>query len=160
MANGDLFHPLDVMARHNVPFVVIGAHAVSFHGYLRATEDIDVVVHRSPECETSLLAALTELHACWIGREIDPATKLERLHPVGAAYIRSTRLMMLVIDGGFLDIFDFVPGIPDASVAELFETAIEKNGRRYASLEWLRRMKQASGRDKDLRDLENLPPAT
>lgn len=160
MANGDLFHPLDVMARHNVPFVVIGAHAVSFHGYLRATEDIDVVVRRSPECETSLLAALTELKACWIGREIDPATKLERLHTVDAAYIRSTRLMMLVIEGGFLDIFDFVPGIPDASVDQLIETAIEKHGRRYASLEWLRKMKRASGRDKDLQDLANLPPET
>lgn len=160
MANGDLFHPLDVMARHNVPFVVIGAHAVSFHGYLRATEDIDVVIRRSPACESSLLAALTELNACWIGREIDPATQLERLHPVDATYIRSTRLMMLVIDGGFLDIFDFIPGLPDESIDELFRTSIEKNGRRFASLEWLRRMKRASGREKDLRDLENLPKET
>lgn len=49
MANGDLFHPFDVMARHNVPFVVIGAHAVSFHGYLRATEDLRDLENLPPE---------------------------------------------------------------------------------------------------------------
>ena len=34
------------------------------------------------------------------------------------------------------------------------------DGHKYASLEWLRRMKKASGRPQDLIDLENLPPPT
>ncbi|HPA20912.1 MAG TPA: hypothetical protein PLU30_24400 [Verrucomicrobiae bacterium] len=32
---------LDVLARTDVPFVVIGGHAVNFHGYVRTTEDAD-----------------------------------------------------------------------------------------------------------------------
>jgi peptidoglycan/xylan/chitin deacetylase (PgdA/CDA1 family) len=33
------FHVFDVLQRHGVPFVVVGGHAVNFHGFIRATED-------------------------------------------------------------------------------------------------------------------------
>ena len=39
---------LDVLTRHAVPFVVVGGHAVNLHGYIRATEDTDVLWVRSP----------------------------------------------------------------------------------------------------------------
>jgi hypothetical protein len=42
-------------------------------------------------------------------------------------------------------------------VATIWETALQIDGVRFASLDWLRRMKQAAGRPKDLLDLENLP---
>ena len=158
MESGDLFRLLDVLAKHNVPFVVIGGHAVAFHGYVRATEDMDVVVPRTPVIEQALLAALAEINAQWISNEIDPATGIERTYPVTLAYLRATRLMMLVTDGGFLDIFDFIPGCPDEAVDQLFDSATEIHGWRFASLPWLRKMKQASGRPKDQIDLENLPP--
>jgi hypothetical protein len=54
-------------------------------------------------------------------------------------------------------LFDYVPGFPDEPVATVWKTAVELDGVRFASLEWLRRMKQAAGRPKDLLDLENLP---
>jgi hypothetical protein len=59
MDDGTPFRLIDVLTKHNVPFVIIGGHAVSFHGYVRATEDIDIVVQRTPEAEQALLAALT-----------------------------------------------------------------------------------------------------
>jgi hypothetical protein len=65
--------------------------------------------------------------------------------------------MMLITDLGFLDIFDFIPGFPDVGVDELFTSASETQGRRFASLDWLRKMKQAASRPKDQLDLENLP---
>jgi hypothetical protein len=34
--------------------------------------------------------------------------------------------------------------------------SVEVNGLRFASLQWLRRMKQAAARPKDLLDLKNL----
>ena len=40
---------------------------------------------------------------------------------------------------------------------DLFDTAVVAGGVRYASLEWLKKMKQAAGRPKDLEDLRNLP---
>jgi len=41
-----------------------------------------------------------------------------------------------------------------------FATAVESGGRRFASLDWVLKMKLAAGRAKDQLDLENLPPAT
>jgi hypothetical protein len=153
------FRVFEVLARHGVPFLVIGGHAVSFHGYVRATEDTDIVWIRSPEAERGLLAALEELNAEFIGQEIDPETGIERTHPVTASFIRSQSLMMLCTNAGFLDLFDYVPGYPGEAVSSLFESSHEVEGIRFVSLEWLRRLKAAAGRPKDLLDLENLPPA-
>lgn len=93
----------------------------------------------------------------YIGSEIDPHTRLERTYPVTLPFIRSNHLMMLLTRHGFLDLFDYVPGLPEAGAQELFESSIEVEQIRYASLPWLRRMKTASGRIKDALDLENLP---
>jgi hypothetical protein len=147
---------LRLLERHGVPFVVIGGHAVSFHGHVRATEDLDVVWLRSTSAEAALLAALREAHAQWISDEIDPATRLEKTVDVNVAYVRSQRLMMLVTDYGFLDLFDYVPGCPDADVREVFDQSIVAQGIRYVSLPWLKQMKRAAGRPQDLSDLENL----
>ena len=149
----------EVLRRHGVPFVIVGGHAVFLHGYQRATEDADAVWVRSPGTEATLLAALTELQAGYIGREIDPATRLERVHPVSLAYIQAHHLMMLVTRMGFLDLFDYVPGHADADVRQVIDSGIEIQGLRVVSVDWLRRMKTAAGRTKDLADLEHLPPA-
>jgi hypothetical protein len=158
MESGDPFRLIDVLTKHEVPFVIIGGHAVTYHGYLRATEDTDVVFQRTAGSELALFAALSEVHAQWIGNEIDPATGLERAFPVSINYIQHSHLMMLVTDLGFLDIFDFIPGHPETNVDLLFATALENRGRRFSSLNWLRKMKLAAGRTKDQLDLENLPP--
>lgn len=160
MAPGNPLLVLEHLRKHEVPLVVIGGYAVTFHGYLRATEDVDIVFVRSEASEIALWEALDEINACWIGNELDPTTSLESLVRVNAAYIRSTRLMMLVTELGFLDIFDYVPGCPDVTVEELLSASIQHPaGYRFASLKLLRQMKSASGRPKDLLDLEMLPKA-
>jgi len=151
------FRVFETLARHGVPFVVMGGHAVSFHGYVRGTEDTDILWVRSPESEAGLLLALDELEARYIGTEIDPATGIERTYPVTASFVRSQRLMMLCTNAGFLDLFDYVPGHPDVAVAAVLESSVEAEGTRFVSLKWLRRLKNAAGRPKDLLDLENLP---
>ena len=67
--------------------------------------------------------------------------------------------MMLCTRSGFLDLFDYVPGYPSVPVTIVWETGVDLDGIRFASLEWLRKLKQAAGRPKDLLDLEQLPPA-
>jgi hypothetical protein len=145
------------LLNHGIDFVIIGAHAVNFHGYIRLTEDLDLVWLRSQPAEKNLLAALKEIGAEFISETIDPATGIERSFPVTPPYIESTHLMMLVTRLGFLDLFDYVPALPGEQVSTLFSSSIESNGFRYASLDWLRRMKAAAGRSKDLLDLEMLP---
>ncbi len=151
------FRLFEVLNRHGVQFVIVGGHAVSFHGYIRATEDTDVLWWRSATSEANLLRALQEIGAEYIGDEIDPSTGIERTYPVTASFVQSTSLMMLCTRFGFLDLFDYVPGISQVGVQAVIDSADELDGWRFASLPWLRRMKEASARPKDLLDLENLP---
>jgi hypothetical protein len=147
----------DHLLHHEVPSVIIGGHAVNVHGFARATEDVDIVFRRTAESEARLATALQQINAYWIGQEIDPATGIERTHPVTLEYVQQKHLMMLGTDLGFLDLFDFIPSMPGETVDDLFTTAIERNGRQFASLSWIRRMKQAADRPQDRIDLENLP---
>jgi hypothetical protein len=148
---------LAVLQRHAVPFVIIGGHAVNFHGYIRATEDTDVVWLRSALSEQAIFHALVELDARFIGEEIDPATGIERTYPVTLPFVQSSPLMMLLTRCGFLDLFDYVPGLPQVAPAELLASSVESEGLRYVSLGRLRQMKQLAHRTKDQLDLENLP---
>ena len=70
MESGDPFLIIDALASRKVPFVIIGGHAVNYHGYLRATEDTDIVVRKTPDVEQALLTALRQVNAHWIGDEI------------------------------------------------------------------------------------------
>lgn len=153
------FQLIDVLRKHDVPFVIIGGHAVSYHGFVRNTEDVDIIVLRTPDSVRSLFAALSELNAQWIGTEIDPETNLEKTYRVTESYVEHTHLMMLCTDLGFLDVFDYVPGLENQPVIDLLDTAIQTDHGPVVSLPWLRKLKAASGRAKDKVDLENLPDA-
>lgn len=146
----------DILTACRVPFVVIGGHAVNYHGYIRATEDHDIVFLRSPQSEAALYETCRKLNAAWIADEIDASTGLERLVPVSLSYVRATHLIMLFTDLGYLDIYDYIPGFPEEDVTQLFDSAEVLNEIRFVSLDWLRKMKQAAGRPKDLADLEHL----
>ncbi len=140
-----------------VRFAIIGGHAVNHYGYLRATEDLDIVFKRDPKSELELLRTLEEFEAFYVGDEIDPTTRLELTHPVSLAYIRSQSLLMVGTSFGYVDIFDFMPGLPDATIDECLESAQLSETLPYVSLEWLKRLKRASDRPRDREDIKHLP---
>ena len=150
------FKLLKILTDHGVPVVVIGGHAVSFHGHIRDTEDLDVIWVRSEAADQALFAALAAVNAQWISNELDPETGLEKLKPITLQYVKANHLMLLVTDLGFVDLFDYVPGIPGATVQEVFEESIPSGTARFVSLDWLRRMKSATDRSKDAEDLRHL----
>lgn len=59
---------LRALAREGVDYVVVGAVALSLHGIVRATEDVDLFVRASPENVERLKRAL---RAIWDDPEID-----------------------------------------------------------------------------------------
>ena len=148
-----------VLTHAGVPFVIIGGHAVSFHGYIRTTEDADVIFRRTPASEAGLLTALQSIHACWISEERDPHSGLERLVPVNDSYLQCHHLMMLSTDLGFLDLYDYIPGFAETAVEEVFADSVALGDLRFVSLAWLRKLKTCAARHRDLDDLEHLPPA-
>lgn len=46
--------------QNKVEFVIVGAHAVAFHGYARGTKDLDILVRPTRENLPRVLAALTD----------------------------------------------------------------------------------------------------
>ena len=137
-------------------FIVIGGHAVNYYGFVRATENTDIIIFPEKDNFQNLYKALSEINASWISSEIDRESGLEKLIPVTLNYIENTPLMMLYTDYGYLDIFKYVPSLPNAKVDNFFESAETNGVIKYASLDNLLRMKKAAGRAKDLMDIENL----
>ncbi len=56
-----LLHFWRLMNRHGVAYIMVGGVAVNLHGYSRATNDIDVWIHDSPENRRKLEKVLNEL---------------------------------------------------------------------------------------------------
>ncbi len=154
--------PLEIGQRlvdAGVPSLIIGGHAVSFHGYPRATQDVDIIYQRTPESIRALHDVLTKLDAYWISDEIDSSTGIEKIVPVTLNYIEREHMMMLGTKLGYVDLFDFIPGLPAESLTDLFSSAQSSGSLKFVNLHWLRRMKASAGRPQDLIDLANLPEA-
>ena len=151
----DLRALLDSLHQHGVSFVVIGGVAVGAHGYVRATDDLDLVPDPSPENLRRLGIGLVALEATLPmagGRSFTPATD--------GAPLSQGQSMSLDTRHGSLDLVQRVPGVPGYSELERNAVTSDLLGVpvRVCSLEHLRRMKEARGGTQDLADLERLPP--
>jgi hypothetical protein len=151
----DLRALLSALNEHGVRFVVIGGVAVGAHGYVRATEDLDIVPDASENNATRLAGALVALDATLPlagGRAFRAAGDLVAL--------RRRRNMTLDTRHGALDVVQQAPGVP--SFDQLDERAVGSEllgvPVRVCSLGHLRQMKQARSTTQDQADLENLPP--
>lgn len=58
MLDADLRELLALFNTHRVEFLVVGGHAVAFHGYPRFTEDLDLYVRPVADNATRILTAL------------------------------------------------------------------------------------------------------
>jgi hypothetical protein len=151
----DLRALLGALTEHEVSFVVIGGVAVGAHGYVRATQDLDIVPEPSADNASRLARALTELEATLPlagGRQFQPAGDL--------THLRRRRNMTLDTRYGPLDVVQQASGTP--SFASLDGQAVQSDllgvPVRVCSLEHLRQMKQARASTQDRADLEHLPP--
>lgn len=154
MREFDLRSLLELLHEREVRFVVIGGVAVAAHGYVRGTEDLDLVPDPDPANLDRLTAALDELESTLPtvnGRQFDPATDA-RVIRRGGNVSADTRF-------GGLDVVQRARGVP--SYTQLDEDAVESEllgvPVRVCSLARLRGMKAAQGRTQDKADLENLP---
>ncbi|MCB1156072.1 MAG: hypothetical protein KDK45_01105 [Leptospiraceae bacterium] len=51
-----------MLKKHDVKFVIVGARACSFHGYVRATEDIDVLIQNDRKNIQNVISCIEELY--------------------------------------------------------------------------------------------------
>ncbi len=154
MTEFDLRALLEALHKHEVQFVVIGGVAVSAHGFVRGTEDLDLVPDPDPANLQRLTVALEALESTLPtvgGRPFDADGD--------AAVVRRGGNVTTMTRFGGLDVVQRARGVP--SYSQLAEDAIESDllgiPVQVCSLARLREMKQAQGRTQDRLDLENLP---
>lgn len=154
MREFDLRALLEALNESGVRFVVIGGVAVGAHGYVRGTEDLDLVPDPDPENLARLAEAMESLDSTLptVGdRPFDPATD--------AGVIRRGGNVTAMTRFGGLDVVQRARGVP--SYSQLDEDAVESEllgvPVRVCSLARLREMKKAQNREQDIADLANLP---
>jgi hypothetical protein len=144
MLNEDYKEILQCLAEEDVKFLLVGAYALAAHGYPRATMDIDLWVRPTPENAEAVLRALRKFGAPLHGLTLPDLRKDDTVFQIGVAPRR----------------IDILTGASGLHFDEAFNnsSAIEIEGLqvRIPSIDDLIRNKRASGRTRDLADVEAL----
>ncbi len=136
---------LRLCLRHGVHFLVIGGYAVIHHSRPRYTGDLDLWVESSPENAERVVAALQEF-----GFPPDAVTP--------GVITAGEKIVRMGLEPMRLELFTRIPGVEFTSCYE--RRQMVKVGRMlvpFIALDDLKANKRASGRAKDLQDLEELP---
>lgn len=135
---------LRLLISNDVRFLVVGGYAVSYHGFPRATIDIDIWLERTEENAAKVLSAVDHFGFGSCGLTATDLLLPGKIIRFGQP---PNRIGLLTsIDGVELE----------AAHQERVEDEIDGLRVPIISLSDLRTNKRASGRNKDLYDLENL----
>jgi hypothetical protein len=140
----DIRELVAIIVAHGVDFVLVGGHAVGFHGHLRATMDVDFLIRPGEDNNARMMAALNEFGFGQAG--IDPS-------------IFKTEGHMLSI-GAKPNEVDFVTSLSGCATDDIFDNAvmgkIGDTPLKIIGLPELLLTKRAAGRPKDRIDVEEL----
>jgi hypothetical protein len=130
---------------HNVKYLLIGGYAVGYHGYPRATVDMDIWVAIHPQNAQKIVAVLEEF-----------GFNLPELN--ADLFLERDKIIRLGVPPMRLEILTTISGVEfEASYQNRIEDELDGVKISLISLDDLKRNKLSSGRHKDLNDLENLP---
>ena len=131
--------------QHEVEYLLVGGYAVGYHGYPRATMDIDVWVASNPENARRVVAALEDFG--FSGQVLVEGLFLESDNVVRMGLPPMRIEIMTSISGvDFKDAYD-----------QRIEDVLDGVPVKLISLQHLKANKVAAARAKDLADLEELP---
>jgi len=144
MLNEDYKDMLRALADEKAEFLVVGAYAMAAHGYPRATMDIDIWVNPSSDNAEAVLRALKRF-----GAPLHDLTK--------AALEADDTVFQIGVAPRRIDIITAATGLEfGAAFARSVEVSIEGLSLRILSLNDLIKNKRATGRTRDLADVEAL----
>lgn len=156
MADLDLPGILRELTEAGVEYFVIGGVAVGYHGYVRATKDVDVVPSPVAENLERLARVLARLDAAVDGAdEFSPDELPDPLDPAilgtGGNWVLTTRL-------GRLDIMQWIGdfGLWEEMSGDAIADEISGMSIKVVGYRDLVRLKELAGRPEDLADLERL----
>ena len=128
----------------NVEYLLVGGYAVVFYGYVRFTGDIDFWINPTKKNASRVVEVLSKFGFGSLDLSIDDFTKDDQIIQLGYPPNR-------------IDIITSVTGLTFSDCyPKRVSFTIEGVDIQTISLEDLKKNKKASGRYKDLDDLENL----
>ena len=142
---GDFIEFLRLLNANEVDYLLIGGFAVAIHGYPPATADMDVWVARGADNAHRIVAALRAFGFDLPTLTVDLFLQPDRIVRMGVAPIRIE--VLTSIDGVDFD------GCSERAVVHV----VDGSPIPVIGLDDLKANKRASGRSKDLADLDNLP---
>jgi hypothetical protein len=144
MLNEDYRDILQSFVAEQVKFLLVGAYALAAHGYPRATMDIDIWVMPSPDNAKAVLRALRRFGAPTEDLTATDLQKDDTIFQIGVAPRR-------------IDIITGASGLRfEEAFAHSIAIDIEGLSIHIPSVDDLIRNKLATGRTKDLADVETL----
>lgn len=130
---------------HQVEYLLIGGYAVGYYGFVRATGDMDIWINITPTNAIRIVAALEEF-----------GFSVPELSP--ELFLQEERIVRMGVPPLRLEVLTTISGVDFAKCfANRLITQIEDVEVNLIDLQDLKINKRASGRLKDLLDLENLP---
>ena len=144
--NRDFVEMLSALSEAGAKFLIVGAHALAAHGAPRATGDLDIWVHAERENAVKVLAALRAFGAPVSDLSLDDLCAADTVFQIG---VPPSRIDILTGISGV--------GFDDAWTrrieVKVGDLRIDTIGRSDFIAN-----KKATGRPKDLLDIELLPP--
>jgi len=135
---------LRLLRAHGVEYLLIGGWAVGYHGYPRATYDLDVWIGISPANANRVVKALSEF-----GFSVpELSTEL---------FLQPDKIVRMGVQPKRIEVMTSISGVEfDDCYRERVETTMDDVPVNLINLHHLKINKKASGRLKDLADLEKL----
>jgi phage replication-related protein YjqB (UPF0714/DUF867 family) len=136
---------LRLLDANGVEYLLIGGYAVAYHGYPRATEDIDLWIASYPENAQRIVSALKQF-----------GFDLPELSP--DLFLKPDNIVRMGVPPLRIELSTTISGVDfhecyDTRITEV----IDEISVSIINLDDLKKNKKASGRFRDLDDLERLP---
>lgn len=146
---------LQRLVEAEISFILVGGLAVNAWGYMRGTQDVDVVPDPAPENLAKLDRLLREL-----GGKVDVGGRLLDSDSI-STFLRTGDRTLVRTELGQLDVLQGLPQVPRYEELEKQAKQIDIDGLpvRVCSLEHLLEMKRASDRARDHDDILELEAA-
>jgi len=136
---------LKLLNSRRVKYLLVGGYAVAFHGYPRATVDIDLWVEISPDNAEKITASLRDF-----GFDTPELS--------ASLFLEENRVVRMGNPPFRIEVITTASGVDFTTCyAHRTEAVIDEIPVGIIALEDLKTNKKASGRYKDLNDLQNLP---
>ncbi len=146
-AQPDFRELLELFNAHDVDFVIVGGYALAFHGAPRSTGDMDILVRPDPVNARRVMDALSAFGFGAVGLSPEDFASPDKVVQLGYPPVR-------------IDILTSISGV---SVDEAFAEGVKGTYGgvpvTYLGRDHFVRNKRASGRIKDLADVEALGEA-